>query len=104
MGGAGSAGERCMALPIAVVVSVTTPPINWIAKLEAADRAAARRAGLAAGGEENEMRRWCRPPTRKRCWVTSIWAEEGATCGRRRTTKRCHPEGYYVGGTLFSTM
>ncbi len=49
MGGAfGSAGERCMALPVVVAVGDDTAD-KLISRLDAADRSAARRAGPAAG-------------------------------------------------------
>ena len=74
MGGAfGSAGERCMALPIAVVVGDDTAD-KLIAKLKPLIAQLRVGPGLQQGGEENEMGPLVSSAHQKRYWATLIWA------------------------------
>ena len=104
MGGAfGSAGERCMALPIAVVVGDDTAD-KLIAKLKPLIAQLRVGPGLPQGGEENEMGPLVSSAHQKKVLgYIDLGVEEGATlvADGRNYQVPGYPEGYYVGGTLF---
>ncbi len=104
MGGAfGSAGERCMALPIAVVVGDDTAD-KLIAKLKPLIAQLRVGPGLQQGGEENEMGPLVSSAHQKKVLgYIDLGVEEGATlvADGRNYQVPGYPEGYYVGGTLF---
>ncbi len=104
MGGAfGSAGERCMALPIVVVVGDDTAD-KLIAKLTPLITALRVGPGMRAGSEENEMGPVVsQAHQRKVVGYIDRGVEEGATLliDGRKIKVAGHPDGFYVGGTLF---
>jgi len=104
MGGAfGSAGERCMALPVAVVVGDdTADKLN--AKLKPLIAQLRVGPGIQQGGEENEMGPLVSSAHQKKVLgYIDLGVEEGATlvADGRNYQVAGYPEGYYVGGTLF---
>ncbi|MBS0847823.1 CoA-acylating methylmalonate-semialdehyde dehydrogenase [Citrobacter sp. JGM124] len=104
MGGAyGSAGERCMALPIVVAVGDDTAD-KLIARLTPLVKALRIGPGSVKGKEENEMGPVIsRAHQQKVCGYIDRGEEEGATLliDGRNYSVAGHPEGFYVGGTLF---
>ncbi|HEJ9056860.1 TPA: CoA-acylating methylmalonate-semialdehyde dehydrogenase [Serratia fonticola] len=107
MGGAfGSAGERCMALPVAVVVGDSTAD-KLIAKLKPLIAQLRVGPGMQQGGEENEMGPLVSSAHQKKVLgYIDIGVKEGATLvvdGRDYQVPG-YPEGYYVGGTLFDNV
>ncbi|QUY47209.1 CoA-acylating methylmalonate-semialdehyde dehydrogenase [Serratia plymuthica] len=104
MGGAfGSAGERCMALPVAVVVGDDTAD-KLIAKLKPLIAQLRVGPGIQHGGEENEMGPLVSSAHQKKVLgYIDLGVEEGATlvADGRNYQVAGYPEGYYVGGTLF---
>ena len=104
MGGAfGSAGERCMALPIAVVVGDSTAD-KLVEKLKPLIAQLRVGPGLQQGGEENEMGPLVSSDHQKKVLgYIDKGVEEGATLvadGRNYKVPGA-PDGYFVGGTLF---
>lgn len=104
MGGAyGSAGERCMALPIVVAVGDDTAD-KLIAKLTPLVKALRIGPGVLRGQEENEMGPVVsRAHQQKVCGYIDKGEAEGAQLliDGRNYAVAGHPEGFYVGGTLF---
>ncbi|CNG73918.1 CoA-acylating methylmalonate-semialdehyde dehydrogenase [Yersinia frederiksenii] len=104
MGGAfGSAGERCMALPIAVVVGDSTAD-KLIEKLKPLITRLRVGPGLQQGGEENEMGPLISAAHQKKVLgYIDQGIKEGATLitDGRHYNVTGYEQGYYVGGTLF---
>ncbi|MBI3309902.1 MAG: aldehyde dehydrogenase family protein, partial [Serratia liquefaciens] len=104
MGGAfGSAGERCMALPVAVVVGDDTAD-KLIARLKPLIAQLRVGPGIQQGGEENEMGPLVSSAHQKKVLgYIDLGVEEGATlvADGRNYQVSGYPDGYYVGGTLF---
>ncbi|HDL8054896.1 TPA: CoA-acylating methylmalonate-semialdehyde dehydrogenase [Yersinia enterocolitica] len=104
MGGAfGSAGERCMALPIAVVVGDSTAD-KLIAKLKPLIARLRVGPGIQQGGEENEMGPLISAAHQKKVLgYIDQGVKEGATLvtDGRHYKVAGYEQGYYVGGTLF---
>ena len=107
MGGAfGSAGERCMALPVAVVVGDDTAD-KLIVRLKPLITQLRVGPGIQQGGEENEMGPLVSSAHQKKVLgYINLGVEEGATLvvdGRNYQVSG-YPNGYYVGGTLFDQV
>ncbi|MBJ7223915.1 MULTISPECIES: CoA-acylating methylmalonate-semialdehyde dehydrogenase [unclassified Brenneria] len=107
MGGAfGSAGERCMALPIVVVVGDETAD-KLIAKLKPLIAELRVGPGAKGSGKENEMGPVISSVHQKKVLNYIDQGEkEGATVvidGRGYNVEG-HEEGFYVGGTLFDNV
>jgi malonate-semialdehyde dehydrogenase (acetylating)/methylmalonate-semialdehyde dehydrogenase len=107
MGGAfGSAGERCMALPIVVAVGDDTAD-KLIAKLTPLVNALRIGPGNLRGKEENEM-----GPVISKAHQSKVvgYIDQGVAEGAklvidgRNHKVEGHPEGFYVGGTLFDNV
>lgn len=107
MGGAfGSAGERCMALPIVVAVGDDTAD-KLIAKLTPLVNALRVGPGNLRGKDENEM-----GPVISKAHQTKVlgYIDHGVSEGAklvidgRNYKVDGHPEGFYVGGTLFDNV
>ena len=107
MGGAyGSAGERCMALPVVVAVGDKTAD-KLIARLTPRVKALRVGPGIHKGGEENEMGPVVSAVHQKKVLgYIDRGVAEGATLvvDGRHFTVPDHAEGYYVGGTLFDRV
>lgn len=107
MGGAfGSAGERCMALPVVVAVGDETAD-RLIERLKPQIAALRIGPGNVRGKEENEMGPVVsRAHQQKVLGYINKGEEEGATLvmdGRHHAVPGC-PNGFYVGGTLFDNV
>lgn len=107
MGGAfGSAGERCMALPVVVAVGDETAD-KLIAKLKPLISALRIGPGDAAGQQENEMGPVVSQAHQKKVLgYIDKGVSEGAKLlldGRNYRVEG-HPNGFYVGGTLFDNV
>lgn len=104
MGGAfGSAGERCMALPIAVVVGESTAD-KLIEKLKPLIANLRVGPGIKQGGEENEMGPLISAVHQKKVLgYIDEGVKEGATLvtDGRNYKVAGYEQGFYVGGTLF---
>lgn len=104
MGGAyGSAGERCMALPIVVAVGDDTAD-KLIAKLTPLVKALRIGPGIIAGDQENEMGPVVSKAHQKKVLgYIDRGVEEGASLliDGRNYQVNGYPQGFYVGGTLF---
>lgn len=104
MGGAfGSAGERCMALPIVVAVGDHTAD-KLIAKLKPLINQLRVGPGNVKGEQENEMGPVVSLAHQKKVLgYIDKGVAEGATLitDGRRYQVAGHPKGFYVGGTLF---
>ncbi|MBK4786062.1 MAG: CoA-acylating methylmalonate-semialdehyde dehydrogenase [Pantoea sp. Pent] len=107
MGGAfGSAGERCMALPVVVAVGDDTAD-KLISRLTPLIKALRVGPGMQQGAEENEM-----GPVVSAAHQNKVLGyidkgeQEGATLvvDGRGVKVTGHEEGYYVGGTLFDNV
>ncbi|WP_297197618.1 CoA-acylating methylmalonate-semialdehyde dehydrogenase [uncultured Pluralibacter sp.] len=107
MGGAfGSAGERCMALPLVVAVGDDTAD-KLIARLTPLITALRVGPGNIKGDKENEM-----GPVVSRAHQKKVlgYIDKGVAEGARliidgRNYKvEGHPNGFYVGGTLFDSV
>ena len=107
MGGAfGSAGERCMALPVVVAVGDNTAD-KLIAKLKPLIASLRIGSGDAAGAQENEM-----GPVVSQAHQKKVlgYIERGVSEGAdllidgRNYKVEGHPNGFYVGGTLFDNV
>jgi malonate-semialdehyde dehydrogenase (acetylating)/methylmalonate-semialdehyde dehydrogenase len=107
MGGAyGSAGERCMALPVVVAVGDETAD-KLIARLTPLVKALKVGPGCLRGSEENEM-----GPVVSRTHQQKVlgYIDKGVAEGAqlvvdgRNFTPAGYEEGYYVGGTLFDNV
>ncbi len=107
MGGAyGSAGERCMALPVVVAVGDETAD-KLIARLTPLVKALKVGPGCLRGSEENEM-----GPVVSRAHQQKVlsYIDKGVAEGAqlvvdgRGFTPEGYEEGYYVGGTLFDNV
>jgi malonate-semialdehyde dehydrogenase (acetylating)/methylmalonate-semialdehyde dehydrogenase len=107
MGGAyGSAGERCMALPVVVAVGDETAD-KLIARLTPLVQALKVGPGCQRGSEENEM-----GPVVSRAHQQKVlgYIDKGVAEGAqlvvdgRNFTPAGYEEGYYVGGTLFDNV
>ena len=107
MGGAfGSAGERCMALPIAVVVGDSTAD-KLIEKLKPLIARLRVGPGIQQGGEENEMGPLISAAHQKKVLgYIDQGVKEGATLvtDGRHYKVAGYEQGYYVGGTLFDNQ
>ncbi|MTH47861.1 CoA-acylating methylmalonate-semialdehyde dehydrogenase [Intestinirhabdus alba] len=107
MGGAyGSAGERCMALPVVVAVGDETAE-RLIARLKPLVEALKVGPGCLRGGEENEMGPLVSAAQRKKVLgYIDKGVSEGATLvvDGRRLRVPGYEAGYYVGGTLFDNV
>lgn len=107
MGGAfGSAGERCMALPIVVAVGDETAA-KLIAKLKPLISALRIGPGNVTGQKENEMGPVVSQAHQKKVLgYIDKGVSEGAKLlidGRNYRVEG-HPDGFYVGGTLFDNV
>ncbi|WP_367143401.1 CoA-acylating methylmalonate-semialdehyde dehydrogenase [Pantoea stewartii] len=107
MGGAfGSAGERCMALPVVVAVGDETAD-NLIARLKPLVEALKVGPGCLRGGDENEMGPVVSGPHQKKVLgYIDKGVNEGAKLvvdGRKKRVTG-YEEGYYIGGTLFDNV
>lgn len=107
MGGAfGSAGERCMALPIVVAVGDETAD-KLIAKLKPLISALRIGPGNVTGQKENEMGPVVSQAHQKKVLgYIDKGVSEGAKLlidGRNYRVEG-HPDGFYVGGTLFDNV
>lgn len=107
MGGAfGSAGERCMALPVVVAVGDDTAD-KLIAALTPLVKALRVGPGIQKGDQENEMGPVVSAAHQKKVLgYIDKGVEEGAKLvvdGRHLQIEGYH-EGYYVGGTLFDNV
>ncbi|EHQ8971285.1 CoA-acylating methylmalonate-semialdehyde dehydrogenase [Escherichia coli] len=107
MGGAfGSAGERCMALPIVVAVGEGTAD-KLIAKLKPLITALRVGPGNVKGDKENEM-----GPVVSQAHQKKVlgYIDQGVAEGAkliidgRNYQVAGHPNGFYVGGTLFDNV
>ncbi|MBV4368427.1 CoA-acylating methylmalonate-semialdehyde dehydrogenase [Erwinia sp. BNK-24-b] len=107
MGGAfGSAGERCMALPVVVAVGDDTAD-KLIAALTPLVKALRVGPGIQKGSEENEMGPVVSAAHQKKVLgYIDKGVEEGAklVVDGRNFQVPGHAEGYYVGGTLFDNV
>ncbi|ORM73467.1 methylmalonate-semialdehyde dehydrogenase (acylating) [Pantoea wallisii] len=107
MGGAfGSAGERCMALPVVVAVGDDTAD-KLIARLTPLIKALRVGPGMQKGAEENEMGPVVSAAHQKKVLgYIDKGEQEGAklVVDGRGVKVAGHEEGYYVGGTLFDNV
>ncbi|MGE1563357.1 CoA-acylating methylmalonate-semialdehyde dehydrogenase [Pantoea septica] len=107
MGGAfGSAGERCMALPVVVAVGDDTAD-KLIARLTPLINALRVGPGIKQGAEENEMGPVVSAAHQKKVLgYIDKGEQEGAklVVDGRNFQVPGHAEGYYVGGTLFDKV
>ena len=107
MGGAfGSAGERCMALPVVVAVGDDTAD-KLIARLTPLIKALRVGPGINQGAEENEMGPVVSAAHQKKVLgYIDKGEQEGAklVVDGRNFQVPGHAEGYYVGGTLFDNV
>ena len=107
MGGAfGSAGERCMALPVVVAVGDDTAD-KLIARLTPLIKALRVGPGIQQGAEENEMGPVVSAAHQKKVLgYIDKGEQEGAklVVDGRGLKVAGHEEGYYVGGTLFDNV
>ncbi|WP_413675999.1 CoA-acylating methylmalonate-semialdehyde dehydrogenase [Pantoea dispersa] len=107
MGGAfGSAGERCMALPVVVAVGDDTAD-KLISHLTPLIKALRVGPGMQQGAEENEMGPVVSAAHQKKVLgYIDKGEQEGATLvvDGRGVKVAGHEEGYYVGGTLFDNV
>ena len=107
MGGAfGSAGERCMALPVVVAVGDDTAD-KLIAALTPLVKALRVGPGMQKGSEENEMGPVVSAAHQKKVLgYIDKGVEEGAklVVDGRNFQVPGYAEGYYVGGTLFDNV
>ncbi|WP_312663241.1 CoA-acylating methylmalonate-semialdehyde dehydrogenase [Pantoea sp. CTOTU49201] len=107
MGGAfGSAGERCMALPVVVAVGDDTAD-KLIARLTPLIKALRVGPGIQKGAEENEMGPVVSAAHQKKVLgYIDKGEQEGAklVVDGRGIQVAGHAEGYYVGGTLFDNV
>ncbi|WP_394515775.1 CoA-acylating methylmalonate-semialdehyde dehydrogenase [Pantoea sp. SGAir0430] len=107
MGGAfGSAGERCMALPVVVAVGDDTAD-KLISRLTPLIKALRVGPGMQQGVEENEMGPVVSAAHQKKVLgYIDKGEQEGATLvvDGRGVKVSGHEEGYYVGGTLFDNV
>ncbi|WP_437610510.1 CoA-acylating methylmalonate-semialdehyde dehydrogenase [Erwinia sp. V71] len=107
MGGAfGSAGERCMALPVVVAVGDETAD-KLIAALTPKIKALRVGPGIQKGKDENEMGPVVSAAHQKKVLgYIDKGVEEGAklVIDGRNLSVPGHAEGYYVGGTLFDNV
>ena len=107
MGGAfGSAGERCMALPVVVAVGDDTAD-KLIARLTPLIKALRVGPGIQQGAEENEMGPVVSAAHQKKVLgYIDKGEQEGAklVVDGRGVKVAGHEEGYYVGGTLFDNV
>ncbi|WP_058969773.1 CoA-acylating methylmalonate-semialdehyde dehydrogenase [Type-D symbiont of Plautia stali] len=107
MGGAfGSAGERCMALPVVVAVGNDTAD-KLIARLTPLIKALRVGPGIQKGTEENEMGPVVSAAHQKKVlgYIDKGEAEGAKLVVDGRGIKVAgHEEGYYVGGTLFDNV
>ncbi|NIG15615.1 CoA-acylating methylmalonate-semialdehyde dehydrogenase [Pantoea sp. Cy-640] len=107
MGGAfGSAGERCMALPVVVAVGNDTAD-KLISRLTPLIKALRVGPGMQQGAEENEMGPVVSAAHQKKVLgYIDKGEQEGATLvvDGRGVKVAGHEEGYYVGGTLFDNV
>lgn len=107
MGGAfGSAGERCMALPVVVAVGDDTAD-KLIARLTPLIKALRVGPGIQRGAEENEMGPVVSAAHQKKVLgYIDKGEQEGAklVVDGRGIQVAGHAEGYYVGGTLFDNV
>ncbi|MDT8849845.1 CoA-acylating methylmalonate-semialdehyde dehydrogenase [Pantoea dispersa] len=107
MGGAfGSAGERCMALPVVVAVGDDTAD-KLISRLTPLIKALRVGPGMQQGAEENEMGPVVSAAHQKKVLgYIDKGEQEGATLvvDGRGVKVTGHEEGYYVGGTLFDNV
>ncbi|QFS58979.1 CoA-acylating methylmalonate-semialdehyde dehydrogenase [Pantoea dispersa] len=107
MGGAfGSAGERCMALPVVVAVGDDTAD-KLISRLTPLIKALRVGPGMQQGAEENEMGPVVSAAHQKKVLgYIDKGEQEGATLvvDGRGVKVAGHDEGYYVGGTLFDNV
>ncbi|XXN63067.1 CoA-acylating methylmalonate-semialdehyde dehydrogenase [Enterobacter ludwigii] len=107
MGGAfGSAGERCMALPVVVAVGDDTAD-KLIARLTPLIKALRVGPGIQQGAEENEMGPVVSAAHQKKVLgYIDKGEQEGAklVVDGRGIQVTGHAEGYYVGGTLFDNV
>ncbi|PMC26295.1 methylmalonate-semialdehyde dehydrogenase (CoA acylating), partial [Klebsiella aerogenes] len=104
MGGAyGSAGERCMALPVVVAVGDETAD-KLIARLKPLVESLKVGPGCLRGKDENEMGPVVSEAHQKKVLgYIDKGVSEGASLvvDGRRLRVAGHEDGYYVGGTLF---
>ena len=107
MGGAfGSAGERCMALPVVVAVGDETAD-KLIARLKPLVESLKVGPGCMRGKEENEMGPVVSEAHQKKVLgYIDKGVSEGATLvvDGRKLRVAGFEEGYYVGGTLFDNV
>ncbi|WP_288443459.1 CoA-acylating methylmalonate-semialdehyde dehydrogenase [uncultured Pantoea sp.] len=107
IGGAfGSAGERCMALPVVVAVGDDTAD-KLISRLTPLIKALRVGPGMQQGAEENEMGPVVSAAHQKKVLgYIDKGEQEGATLvvDGRGVKVTGHEEGYYVGGTLFDNV
>ncbi|CAX61800.1 MULTISPECIES: CoA-acylating methylmalonate-semialdehyde dehydrogenase [Erwinia] len=107
MGGAfGSAGERCMALPVVVAVGDDTAD-KLIAALTPLVKALRVGPGIQKGSEENEMGPVVSAAHQKKVLgYIDKGEQEGAklVVDGRNFQVEGYNEGYYVGGTLFDNV
>ncbi|WP_130832463.1 CoA-acylating methylmalonate-semialdehyde dehydrogenase [[Erwinia] mediterraneensis] len=107
MGGAyGSAGERCMALPVVVAVGDETAD-TLIARLTPLVKALRIGPGINQGAEENEMGPVVSVAHQKKVLGYIDQGEkEGAklVVDGRNFQVEGYAEGYYIGGTLFDNV
>jgi len=107
MGGAfGSAGERCMALPVVVAVGNDTAD-KLIARLTPLIKALRIGPGIHQGADENEMGPVVSAAHQKKVLgYIDKGEQEGAklVVDGRHVSVPGHEEGYYVGGTLFDNV
>ncbi|WP_229296733.1 aldehyde dehydrogenase family protein, partial [Klebsiella pneumoniae] len=107
MGGAfGSAGERCMALPVVVAVGDETAD-KLIARLKPLVESLKVGPGCMRGKEENEMGPVVSDTHQKKVLgYIDKGVSEGATLvvDGRKPQVPGFEEGYYVGGTLFDNV
>ncbi|PIJ51136.1 methylmalonate-semialdehyde dehydrogenase (acylating) [Erwinia sp. OLTSP20] len=107
MGGAfGSAGERCMALPVVVAVGDDTAN-TLIARLTPLIKALRVGPGNQRGDEENQMGPLISAAHQQKVvGYINKGEQEGATLviDGRHCKVAGHEQGYYVGGTLFDNV
>ncbi|WP_312240531.1 CoA-acylating methylmalonate-semialdehyde dehydrogenase [Pantoea sp.] len=107
MGGAfGSAGERCMALPVVVAVGDDTAD-KLIASLTPLVKALRVGPGISKGAEENEMGPVVSAAHQKKVLgYIDAGEKEGAklVVDGRNCQVPGYAEGYYIGGTLFDNV
>ena len=102
----GSAGERCMALPVVVAVGDDTAD-KLISRLTPLIKALRVGPGMQQGAEENEMGPVVSAAHQKKVLgYIDKGEQEGATLvvDGRGVKVAGHEEGYYVGGTLFDNV